>query len=118
MTDEVTITDFHAFQRDTLLAIRDLETHGDDPYGLAIRDVLEREYDDEINHSRLYQNLDQLVERGLLTKTEVDGRTNSYETTETARAMLRKRLTREADCLGLQLPESRKTALPDGGHDA
>ncbi len=47
-------------------------------YGLAIKRELEAYYDDEVNHGRLYPNLDELVERGLIEKSQLDKRTNQY----------------------------------------
>lgn len=38
-------------------------------------------YDSEVNHGRLYPNLDELVERDLIAKSELDKRTNEYELT-------------------------------------
>ena len=92
---------FHAFERDLLYAVRALERDGDAPKGLAIKTYLEDEYAEEINHSRLYQNLDGLIERGLLEKGAKDDRTNEYATTETARALLERQAKRRADQLGL-----------------
>ena len=39
-------------------------------------------YDDEVNHGRLYPNLDDLVEMGLVEKSELDKRTNQYALTD------------------------------------
>ncbi len=50
-------------------------------YGLAIKRELETYYDDEVNHGRLYPNLDDLVEMGLVEKSELDKRTNQYSLT-------------------------------------
>lgn len=51
-------------------------------YGLAIKRELE-EYDgSDVNHGRLYPNLDDLVEMGLVEKSELDKRTNEYALTE------------------------------------
>lgn len=38
--------------------------------------------EDEVNHGRLYPNLDILVECDLIEKGEIDRRTNGYEITE------------------------------------
>ena len=38
--------------------------------------------DDDVNHGRLYPNLDELVEDGYLEKGDLDRRTNYYELTE------------------------------------
>jgi DNA-binding PadR family transcriptional regulator len=51
-------------------------------YGLAIKRELETYYDAEVNHGRLYPNLDDLVEMGLVEKSELDKRTNQYALTE------------------------------------
>jgi DNA-binding PadR family transcriptional regulator len=51
-------------------------------YGLAIKRELESYYDSEVNHGRLYPNLDELVEMGLVEKSELDKRTNQYALTE------------------------------------
>lgn len=51
-------------------------------YGLAVKRELEDYYGQEVNHGRLYPNLDDLVEMGLVTKSELDKRTNEYELTE------------------------------------
>ncbi len=51
-------------------------------YGLAIKRELEEYYDAEVNHGRLYPNLDDLVEMGLVGKSELDKRTNQYELTD------------------------------------
>ncbi len=73
-------TDLRAFERDLLYAVRALErTTGTPPKGLDIKSRLDVEYPEEVNHSRLYQNLDRLAERDLLQKAEKDGRTNEYE---------------------------------------
>ncbi len=73
--------DLTGFQRDLLLVIEGL----DDPHGLAIKDELEKYYEKEIHHGRLYPNLDTLVEKGLVEKGELDQRTNFYSTTRRGR---------------------------------
>ena len=69
--------DLTGFQRDLLYVIAGLE----DPHGLAIKDELEDYYEKEIHHGRLYPNLDTLVEKGLIEKSQRDRRTNEYTTT-------------------------------------
>ena len=66
------------FQRDVLYAI----AGQDEPKGLAIKDELDNYYESEINHGRLYPNLDDLVEKGLIEKGERDKRTNCYRLTQ------------------------------------
>jgi DNA-binding PadR family transcriptional regulator len=66
-----------AFQQNTLTILAE-----EPRYGLAIKRELESYYDSEVNHGRLYPNLDDLVEMGLVEKSELDKRTNQYELTE------------------------------------
>jgi len=97
----VSFADFHAFERDLLYAIRTLERDGELPKGLDIKAFLERDYAEEINHSRLYQNLDGLVERGLVAKGQKDDRTNEYATTEEGRRLVDRDAERRAEQVGL-----------------
>jgi DNA-binding PadR family transcriptional regulator len=69
--------DLTGFQRDLLYAVASL----DEPHGLAIKEDLEDYYEKEIHHGRLYPNLDTLVEKGLVEKSEKDRRTNLYALT-------------------------------------
>ncbi|GCF16093.1 PadR family transcriptional regulator [Haloarcula mannanilytica] len=78
------------FQRDLLEAIAGVD---DEPYGLAL--YLDERYADPINHSRLYQNLDQLAELDLITRDELDARTNVYTLTDAGR----QELQQQADTL-------------------
>ena len=73
--------DLTGFQRDLLYVIAGL----DEPHGLAIKDELEEYYEKEIHHGRLYPNLDTLVEKGLVKKSEKDRRTNEYTVTRRGR---------------------------------
>ena len=72
------MADLTAFQRDILYVIGGLDDDSP-PYGLAIKEELDRHYASEINHGRLYPNLNDLVEMGLVEKGSVDDRTNSYD---------------------------------------
>lgn len=54
--------DLIAFQRDILYIIAELENS----YGLAIADEFADYYNTEIQHGRLYPNLDTLVDKGLV----------------------------------------------------
>ncbi len=93
---------FRAFERDLLYAVRALERDNDTPpKGLAIKTYLDEQHDDEINHSRLYQNLDQFIERGLLRKGKKDDRTNEYATTDTAKQLLIEHAKQRARAVGL-----------------
>ena len=66
-----------AFQRDLLYTIGS----DDGQHGLAIKDKMETYYEAEINHGRLYPNLDALIQKGLIEKSKQDGRTNAYDLT-------------------------------------
>ncbi|MFW6448514.1 MAG: PadR family transcriptional regulator [Halobacteriota archaeon] len=56
-------------------------------YGLSIKTALQDYYGEEINHGRLYPNLNKLHDAGLLWKAEIDNRTNEYGLTERGLAM-------------------------------
>ena len=73
--------DLTGFQRDLLYVIGGIE----DPAGLRIKDVLDKYYETEIHHGRLYPNLDTLVDKGLVKKGEQDRRTNKYDLTDRGR---------------------------------
>ncbi|QZA88733.1 PadR family transcriptional regulator [Salinarchaeum sp. IM2453] len=70
--------DLTGFQRDLLYVI----AGKDNPHGLALKSELEEYYGKEINHGRLYPNLDTLVKKGLVEKGTIDDRTNSYAVTQ------------------------------------
>ena len=72
--------DLTAFQQNILVILAE-----EPRYGLAIKRELEAYYDDEVNHGRLYPNLDDLVEMELVEKSELDKRTNQYALTETGK---------------------------------
>jgi PadR family transcriptional regulator, regulatory protein PadR len=69
--------DLTGFQRDVLYVI----AGRDAPNGLTIKETLEEYYEAEIHHSRLYPNLDTLVDKGLIEKGEIDRRSNYYRLT-------------------------------------
>lgn len=70
--------DLTAFQRDTLHVVNRLEN----PHGLAIKNQLEAYYGRDVNHGRLYPNLDELAEKSLIKIGSKDRRTNEYTITE------------------------------------
>lgn len=70
------LTDLTGFQRDLLRSVATEVKHG-----LGIKADLERFYG-EVHHGRLYPNLDTLMDKGLLVKEQVDGRTNEYTITD------------------------------------
>jgi DNA-binding PadR family transcriptional regulator len=79
VSDELELArDLTAFQQNILVILSE-----EPRYGLAIKRELEDYYGTEVNHGRLYPNLDDLVEMDLVEKSELDKRTNQYELTET-----------------------------------
>ena len=86
-TEGDVIAGLTAFQRDLLRAL----AKTDEQSGLSLKTDLRTYYGEEINHSRLYQNLDELVAHGLVKKRRRDGRTNSYSLTEAATTALENR---------------------------
>jgi DNA-binding PadR family transcriptional regulator len=70
-----------AFQRDILFIIAEIGPSK----GLRIKSELQDLYGEEVNHGRLYPNLDQLVEGGFIDKAERDKRTNEYSLTDDGR---------------------------------
>ena len=73
--------DLTAFQRDCLYAIAGLG----EANGLRIKDELDEYYGSEIHHGRLYPNLDEIVDKGLVEKGKMDDRTNAYSLTDRGR---------------------------------
>jgi len=72
------------FQRDLLYCI----VGTDDPSGQEVRRELKQSSSIEVNHSRLYPNLDDLVDKGLVEKQSKDRRTNLYRLTDQARKLI------------------------------
>lgn len=66
------------FQRDLLYVI----AGADQPSGQDVKDDIEGYYSAEINHGRLYPNLDTLVNKELIEKGQLDRRTNYYTITD------------------------------------
>jgi DNA-binding PadR family transcriptional regulator len=76
--DDDVVRELTAFQQNILVILSE-----EPRYGLAVKRELEDYYGSEVNHGRLYPNLDDLVEMGLVEKSELDKRTNQYALTET-----------------------------------
>jgi len=76
--------DLTGFERDLLVEIYQM----DQPSGQAIRRRMEAEHGEDVNHGRLYPNLDDLVDYGLIDKGEQDQRTNYYEVTNDGRRLV------------------------------
>lgn len=66
-----------SFQRDLMYVVAGLE----EPNGLEVRDELESYYSRDVTHGRLYPNLDELVDMGLVKKGKHDERSNYYALT-------------------------------------
>ena len=81
------MNELSAFQRDLLWVTSGLT----EPHGLEIKEHLEGYYHSNINHGRLYPNLDALVEMGFLAKSEKDKRTNQYDLTSDGERVLEER---------------------------
>ena len=86
-TDGNVVANLTASQRDLLRAL----AKTDEQSGLSLKTDLSTYYGEEINHSRLYQNLDEVVAHGFVNKRRRDGRTNGYSLTDAARTALAKR---------------------------
>jgi len=87
MTD-ASLADLSAFQRDVLWTL----AKDGASKGLAVKGSLEDYYAENVNHGRLYPNLDSLVDHGLVAKSQRDRRTNEYQLTDAGRAALADRL--------------------------
>ncbi|WP_129116704.1 PadR family transcriptional regulator [Halegenticoccus tardaugens] len=83
----MTLFTLSGFQRDLLTVI----AGHDQPSGQQIKTELEDVRNEEINHGRLYPNLDTLVDKGYVEKGEIDRRTNFYQITDKGRTGLRER---------------------------
>ena len=70
--------DLTGFQRDLLYVI----AGADQPSGQDVKDEIEQYYSSEINHGRLYPNLDTVVNKELVEKGQLDRRTSYYAITE------------------------------------
>jgi DNA-binding PadR family transcriptional regulator len=81
------VRDLTAFQHNILVILSE-----EAMYGLAIKRKLEEYYGVEVNHGRLYPNLDTLVEMDLVEKSELDKRTNQYALTDEGEAAVTDRL--------------------------
>lgn len=71
-------SDLTGFQRDLLFVVTGL----DSPNGQEIKAEMEDSQGRSIQHGRLYKNLDQLVDKGLVEKSKQNGRTNEYGLTD------------------------------------
>ncbi|PGF14525.1 PadR family transcriptional regulator [Natrinema sp. CBA1119] len=79
--------DLTGFQRDLLYVIAGNEQ----PSGQDVKDEVEQYYSSEINHGRLYPNLDTIVNKELVEKGQLDRRTNYYDITDVGLEQLQER---------------------------
>ncbi|MFC4440316.1 MULTISPECIES: PadR family transcriptional regulator [Natrialbaceae] len=79
--------DLTGFQRDLLYVI----AGADEPSGQDIKEEIEGYYESEINHGRLYPNLDTLVNKELVEKGELDRRTNYYAINDAGEDVIQER---------------------------
>ncbi|WP_435362215.1 PadR family transcriptional regulator [Haloarchaeobius sp. DFWS5] len=68
-------TDLTGFQYNMLVVLTNME----EPSGRELKQKLEESLDCSLPHGRLYRNLDTLVDKELVKKGCIDGRTNYYE---------------------------------------
>ncbi|RKD85199.1 PadR family transcriptional regulator [Halopiger aswanensis] len=91
--------DLTGFQRDALYVI----AGADRPSGQDIKEEMEQYYSSEINHGRLYPNLDTVVNKGLVEKGQLDRRTNYYVITDDGEQAIANRLEWESNYLDERL---------------
>ena len=84
--------DLTGFQRDLLYVI----AGADQPSGQEVKTEIEQYYSSDINHGRLYPNLDTLVNKELVEKGQLDRRTNYYAISDAGRRQIEDRRTWEA----------------------
>lgn len=100
---DVDWTSLSGFQRDLLLSIKWIEEQEGAPSGSKVKTDLSDRYGSNINHGRLYQNLDELVETGLVEKSFYDGRTNAYRLSDDGHRLLHDAVHTLADTCGIEL---------------
>ncbi|MFC7233458.1 PadR family transcriptional regulator [Saliphagus sp. GCM10025308] len=79
--------DLTGFQRDLLYVI----AGADQPSGQDVKEEVEQYYSIDINHGRLYPNLDTIVNKELVEKGQLDRRTNYYTITESGERAIEER---------------------------
>lgn len=111
-SDSQPAIDLTAFQRDVLAVLATLE----EPNGSTVLSTVEDLYGCDINNGRLYPNLGELADAGLVAKGELDGRSNYYRLTDAGRDRLAADLRWRADALGFDVdpPEDGER---DGNHE-
>jgi len=79
--------DLTGFQRDLLYVI----AGADQPSGQDVKDEVEQYYSADINHGRLYPNLDTIANKKFVEKGELDRRTNYYDITDNGEEVIEER---------------------------
>ncbi|MFP9193171.1 PadR family transcriptional regulator [Natrialbaceae archaeon A-CW1-1] len=79
--------DLTGFQRDLVYVIAGAER----PSGQEVKEEVEQYYGSEINHGRLYPNLDTLVNKELVEKGQLDRRTNYYALADSGKQRIQER---------------------------
>lgn len=80
-------------------------------YGLAIKSELEAYYGEDVNHGRLYPNLSDLADEGLVQIREKDKRTNEYVLTGAGEAVLAQELDWVLGQLGVPEEQARGLSI-------
>jgi DNA-binding PadR family transcriptional regulator len=103
----VDICDLTGFQRDLLAVLVARTDAGAETPGQRIKEDLQARGYLDINHGRLYPNLDDLAERGLVEKERAayDNRTNSYRPSERGRELIENYARTLASDVGLETEE-------------
>jgi len=102
--------DLTGFQRDLLKALLALDDRMAAVSGQDIKHELEATHHVDINHGRLYPNLDTLVDAGLIDKGEIDARTNSYTPTTAGGELVRREVQSWVSLL-----DADRQLMADGG---
>lgn len=89
--------DLTGFQRDLLYVIASAEQ----PSGQDVKEEIEQYYSSDINHGRLYPNLDTVVNKDLVEKGELDRRTNYYDITREGLSQIEERREWEQQCVDI-----------------
>lgn len=86
-------TDLTSFQYNLLVIL----TSMDEVSGRQLKQELEESVGNSLPHGRLYRNLDTLVEKDLVEKGRIDGRTNAYAITTEGEDAIRERFQWERE---------------------
>jgi|GEM_PF-407321 len=102
------ISNLTGFQRDLLAILVARVNAGAETSGQRIKEDLEARGYPDINHGRLYPNLDDLADRGLIEKQRAayDERTNAYRPSESGRELIEQYAAALASDVGLDTKET------------